>query len=56
MGIAIAFVMYNPKKPIKHHVEVFAVCCAYTVVLLGFEVYCGVSDDIDGSALGGVKQ
>jgi hypothetical protein len=56
MGRAIAFVMYNPKKPIKHHVKVFAVCCAYTAVLLGFEVYCGVSDDIDDSALGVVKR
>jgi hypothetical protein len=32
MGCAVSFVMYNPKKPIKHHLKVFAVCCAYTAL------------------------
>ncbi len=37
----IAFVQYMPKKLIMHSIKVFAVCCAFTVVLLGFEVYVG---------------
>jgi hypothetical protein len=36
-----------PRKPIKHFIKVFAVCCSYTGVLLGFEVYCG-ADGIAG--------
>jgi hypothetical protein len=43
MGRAIAFIQYMPRKPIKHGIKVFDVCCSYTVVLLGFEVYCGSS-------------
>jgi hypothetical protein len=56
MGRAVSFIMYNPRKHIKHHIKEFAVCCAYTTVLLGFEVYCGNSDDLDGSSLGVVKR
>ena len=40
-GRAVDFVQYLPKKPIKHGLKVFAICCAVTAVLLGFEVYCG---------------
>ena len=40
-GFAISFVQYLPKKPIKHGIKVFALCCAYTGYLLGFEVYLG---------------
>ena len=37
-----------PIKPIKHGIKVFAICmCAYTEVVLGFEVYCG-SDSVAG--------
>ena len=50
MGRAVAFVQYMTRKPIKHGIKVFAICCAYTAVLLGFEVYCGaMMDDVDGS-------
>ena len=50
MGRAVAFVQYMPQKPIKHWIKVFAICCAYTAVLLGFEVYCGaMMDNVDGS-------
>ena len=55
MGRAVSFIVYNPCKPTKHQIKVFAVCCAYTAVLLGFKVDCGISDDIDGSSLGVVK-
>jgi len=49
---AIKFVQYMPKKPIKHGVKVFAVCCAYSTVLLGFEVYTGAENNVtDNSAL-----
>lgn len=50
-GRAIMFVQYNPRKPIKHGIKVFAVCCAYSGVMLGFEVYCGSDTDEDNSAL-----
>jgi hypothetical protein len=43
MGRAIAFIQYMPQNPIKHRIKVFAVCCSYTGVLLGFEAYCGSS-------------
>ncbi len=35
---AIKFVQYMPNKLIKHGVKIFAVCCAYLAVLLGFKV------------------
>jgi hypothetical protein len=50
-GRAIAFVQYMPRKPIKHGIKVFAVCCAYSGVMLGFEVYCGADENTDNSAL-----
>eukprot|EP00956_Cyclotella_meneghiniana_P031351 scaffold82082_cov70-Cyclotella_meneghiniana.AAC.5 len=55
MGRAIAFIQYMPRKPIKHgiRIKVFAVCCSYTGVLLGFEVYRGASavEGTDNSAV-----
>ncbi len=44
-GRAVAFVQYMPAKPIKHGIKVFAVCCAFTAVLLGFETYVGAGGD-----------
>ncbi len=38
---AIAFIQYMPAKPIKHGVKVFALCCAYSAILLGFEIFVG---------------
>ena len=40
-GRAVSFIQYMPKKPIKHGIKVFALCCAYTGYLLGYEVYLG---------------
>ncbi len=46
-----------PKKPIKHGIKVFAVCCTFTAVLLGFEVYLGSEDSMsDQSAIGVVER
>ncbi len=46
-----------PKKPIKHGIKVFAVCCTFTAVLLGFEVYLGSEDSMsDHSAIGVVER
>jgi hypothetical protein len=39
-GRAIAFVQYMPAKPIKHGIKVFCLCCAYSVIMLSFEIYC----------------
>ena len=51
-GRAISFIQYMPKKPIKHGIKVFALCCAYTGYLLGFEVYLGKNvETTDNSAL-----
>jgi hypothetical protein len=46
-GRAISWVQYMPAKPIKHGVKVFAACCAYSGILLAYDVYCG--KDIDGT-------
>jgi hypothetical protein len=40
-GRAVAFVQYMPAKPIKHGIKVFCLCCAYSAIMLSFEVYCG---------------
>ena len=40
-GRVVVFIQYMPKKPIKHGIKVFALCCAYTGYLLGYEVYLG---------------
>jgi hypothetical protein len=45
-GRAVSWVQYMPAKPIKHGIKVFAACCAYSGVLLAYDVYCG--KDIDG--------
>mgnify|MGYP000973096898 CR=1 FL=1 len=39
-GRAVAFVQYMPAKPIKHGLKVFCLCCAYSAIMLSFEVYC----------------
>lgn len=44
MGRAVSFVQYMPRKPIKHGLKVFAICCSYSAVMLGFEVYCGAEE------------
>lgn len=46
-GRAVSFIQYMPRKPIKHGLKVFAICCAYSSVLLGFEVYCGAEQHND---------
>ena len=49
---ATSFIQYMPKNPIKHGIKVFALCCAYTGYLLGFEVYLGKNvETTDNSAL-----
>jgi hypothetical protein len=40
-GRAIAFVQYMPAKPIKHGTKVFCLCCAYSAIMLLFEIFCG---------------
>ncbi len=48
-GRGIAFIQYNPKKLNKHGFKAFAVCCAYTSILLGFEIYVGYKNSSDPS-------
>ncbi len=48
-GRAIAFIQYNPKKPIKHGIKVFAVSCAYAADLLGFKIYISLENSSDAS-------
>jgi Transposase IS4 len=43
-GRAVAFVQFMPAKPIKHGIKVFALCCAFTGLLLAFEVYTGADN------------
>jgi hypothetical protein len=38
-GRAVSYVQYMLKKPIKHGITVFAVCCVVSACLLGFEIY-----------------
>ena len=52
-GRAVAFVQYTPAKPIKHGIKVFCLCCAYSAIMLSFEVYCGKdSNKTDGMTAG----
>ena len=51
MGRAISYVQYMPAKPTKHGIKVFALCCAFSAVILAFQVYVGKEDDSDGSAV-----
>jgi len=52
MGRAVTWVQYMPRKPIKHGIKVFAMCCTVTGYLYAFVVYTGKDNTIDGSALG----
>ena len=52
MGRSICFIQYNPKKPIKHGIKVFVICCAITGHPLAWEVYCGKEVKTD-NLLGG---
>jgi len=52
MGRAISYVQYMPAKPIKHGIKVFALCCAFSAIILSFKVYVGKKDDLDGTAVG----
>jgi len=40
-----------PAKPIKHGIKVFALCCAYTGVCYGWEVYTGSKGEPTGHAV-----
>ncbi len=40
-GHAVAFIQYMPAKPIKHRIKLLCLCCAATMVIFSFEVYCG---------------
>ena len=51
MGHAVSFVKYMPAKPIKHGIKVFALCCTMPAVLLGFYVYCGKEEEVDGGTV-----
>ena len=46
MGRAIAWVQFNPRKPIKHGIKVFALCCGKTGVLVSFLIYTGKDIDV----------
>lgn len=37
--LTVDFVQYMLRKPIKHGIKVFVICCSLTGVLLGFEIY-----------------
>eukprot|EP00984_Skeletonema_dohrnii_P004810 scaffold1689_cov99-Skeletonema_dohrnii-CCMP3373.AAC.1 len=50
-GRAVSYVQYNPQKPIKHGIKVFAICDALSAIMLAWIVYVGKEDDVDGSAL-----
>jgi hypothetical protein len=39
-GWAVAFVQCMPAKQIKHGIKVFCLCCAYSAIMLSFEIYC----------------
>jgi hypothetical protein len=41
MGRAIAWVQYMLAKPIKHSIKVFCICCAISVIMLAYKIYCG---------------
>ena len=43
-GRAIKFIQFMLKKPIKHGIKIFALCCAYTGFCYGWQVYTGKSD------------
>ena len=39
MGRVVLFVQYMPVKQIKHGINVFCLCCAYSGVLLAYQIY-----------------
>ena len=39
--VRVSFIQYMPMKPIKHGINVFAICCAYTASLFNYKVYLG---------------
>jgi len=51
-AITIIYGQYTPIKPIKHGIKVFALCRAFSAVILAFKVYVGKEDDTDGTAVG----
>ena len=52
MGISIPYVQYMPTKSINHGINVFAICCAISKILIVFKVYVGQYNDSDNTALG----
>ena len=49
-GRAISWVQYMDRKPIKHGIKVFVLCCASTGVVVSFLVYTGADDATPGEA------
>ena len=56
MGKYVTFVQYMPAKPIKHGIKVYALCCAFTGYLYGFEIYTGKDHVADGSPKGVISR
>ena len=56
MGKFILFVQYMPAKPIKHGLKVYALCCAFTGYLYGFEIYTGKDNVADGTPRGVISR
>ena len=49
---SISYVQYMPAKLIKNFINLFAICCGISTILLGFKVYVGQEDDYDNTAMG----
>ena len=47
-GKAVSFVQYMPAKPIKHGLKMFVCACAYSAVILSYELYVGSDKDAPG--------
>ena len=52
MGKSVTYVQYIPANPIKHGIKVFAMCCAFSEILIGFKVHFVQGGDSDDTALG----
>jgi hypothetical protein len=51
-GRVVAFIQYMPANPIKHGIKVFCVCCAFSGIMLAYDVYCGNKDKkTDGTSV-----
>jgi hypothetical protein len=51
-GRVVAFIQYMHAKPIKHGIKVFRACCAFSGIMLAYEVYCGNKDKkTDGTSV-----